>query len=74
MDENGERTMQNIRIYTAQHELRCSGGNILGAYDLGTTRFGSDWALTCLEKLDRTLNCTSCLRKMFMGPLTVPVV
>ena len=55
--------MQNISIYTAKTELRSSGGYSLGAYDLGTTRFGSGSALICLEGIYRTLNCTSCLGK-----------
>ena len=29
--------------------------------DLGPTRFGSGWPLTCLETILRTVNCTNCL-------------
>ena len=52
------------RIYTytqQKNELRWSGGYSLGPTDLGTTRFGNDWALICLKEIYRTLNCTSCL-------------
>ena len=58
--ERGESTMQNIRIYITITVLGCSGGNSLGAYDLGTTRFGSDKPFTVWKK--------------YLGPLTVPVV
>ena len=42
----------------------------LGVYNLGATRFGPECPLTGLEKLYRTLNCTSCLGNIEqLGPV-----